>query len=314
MFHSTRRTSRAVLLVACASLLMLSGMAPRVLAQEAGTSAVQAAAKKNKVVVAYGITGNKKGATRLVEITTKESGRNLDFKADSVGKITGLQDNESILGIDFRPLNGQLYGLGSSSRLYTINTDTAVATAVGSQFVIPLSGTFFGFDFNPMVDRIRVVSDTNQNLRLNPITGGVVDSDANAANGTQGDGNLTYGDTTDPFIAGAAYTNPDNDAATGTTLYYIDSAQDTLVTSPLPNAGTLSTVGDLGVDVSVPLSFDIAAQNGVNFGIASFVTKENSKKVVVASIDLTTGAATFVGRVKSDDALTSFALVPNVSF
>jgi hypothetical protein len=46
--------------------------------------------------------------------------------------ITGLQSGESILGIDFRPLNGQLYALGSSSRLYTINLGTGAATAVGT--------------------------------------------------------------------------------------------------------------------------------------------------------------------------------------
>ncbi len=31
--------------------------------------------------------------------------------------ITGLQTGESILGIDYRPGTGQLYGLGSSNRL-----------------------------------------------------------------------------------------------------------------------------------------------------------------------------------------------------
>ena len=85
--------------------------------------------------------------------------------------ISGLQQNESILGIDFRPLNGQLYGLGSTSRLYTINTSSGVATAVGGQFSTLLSGFSFGFDFNPMADAIRVVSETNQNLVINPNTG-----------------------------------------------------------------------------------------------------------------------------------------------
>lgn len=86
--------------------------------------------------------------------------------------MTGLQPSEQILGIDFRPANGLLYGLGSTSRLYTINTATGVATQVGAgQFSPLLSGADFGFDFNPSVDRIRVVSNTDQNLRLNPDTG-----------------------------------------------------------------------------------------------------------------------------------------------
>src|SRR5690348_6559563 len=62
--------------------------------------------------------------------------------------ITGLQTGESILGIDFRPAAGQLYGLGSSNRLYTIDPTTGAATQVGTgTFAVPLSGTAFGFNF-----------------------------------------------------------------------------------------------------------------------------------------------------------------------
>ena len=39
------------------------------------------------------------------------------------------------------------------------------AIAVGAPFTPGTDGTAFGFDFNPTVDRIRVVSDTGQNLR-----------------------------------------------------------------------------------------------------------------------------------------------------
>src|SRR5678809_1253267 len=65
--------------------------------------------------------------------------------------ITGLQAGETILGIDFRPATKQLYGLGSTSRIYTISLSTGAATAVGSPFTPALSGTAFGFDFNPTV-------------------------------------------------------------------------------------------------------------------------------------------------------------------
>ena len=89
----------------------------------------------------------------------------------AVVAITGLQSGETALGIDVRPATGQLYLLGSSSRIYVVDPVTGVATAVGAAFTPALSGTAFGFDFNPTVDRIRVVSDTGQNLRLNPDTG-----------------------------------------------------------------------------------------------------------------------------------------------
>ena len=83
----------------------------------------------------------------------------------SMALIRGLKPGETILGIDFRPANKKLYGLGSSSRLYIIDSDTAAATAVGSGAFQPvLEGTEFGFDFNPTVDRIRVTSNYGQNL------------------------------------------------------------------------------------------------------------------------------------------------------
>src|SRR5215212_3308697 len=55
--------------------------------------------------------------------------------------ITGLQAGESILGIDIRPANGAVYGLGTTSRLYTINSLTGLATQVGSGGAFTLSGT-----------------------------------------------------------------------------------------------------------------------------------------------------------------------------
>src|SRR4051812_42901938 len=80
--------------------------------------------------------------------------------------ITGLQTNDLIVAIDVRPANGQLYGLGNLSNLYVINPATGVATQVGSHGGFTLSGASFAFDFNPVTDRIRVVSNTGQNPRL----------------------------------------------------------------------------------------------------------------------------------------------------
>ncbi|HLL44139.1 MAG TPA: DUF4394 domain-containing protein, partial [Segetibacter sp.] len=80
--------------------------------------------------------------------------------------ITGLQNGEKILAIDFRPATGQLYGVGSTSRIYVIDPKTGTARAVSGQspnptpavpasFTPALSGNIVGFDFNPTVDRIR---------------------------------------------------------------------------------------------------------------------------------------------------------------
>ena len=87
--------------------------------------------------------------------------------------VSGLQSNETIVGIDFRPATGQLYALGTSSRLYTLDTNTGAASSVSGPFTPALNGFNFGFDFNPTIDRIRVVAETNKNYVLNPITGAV---------------------------------------------------------------------------------------------------------------------------------------------
>jgi hypothetical protein len=190
--------------------------------------------------------------------------------------VTGLGASETLVGIDYRPATGQLYGLSTTGQLYTINTTSGAATAVGATpFTAP--GTNFGIDFNPQVDRIRVVSDADQNLRVVPGTGALVDADPNTA-GQQNDANLAYatGDANagdDPNVTAIAYSN--NVASTGsTTLYGIDSANDVLVTqgsgpgvtpAVSPNTGQLFTVGNLGVNVSAQGGFDVAEGDGVAY-------------------------------------------------
>jgi hypothetical protein len=199
--------------------------------------------------------------------------------------ITGLQAGETILGIDFRPANGLLYGLGSSSRLYQINTTTAVATQVGTAGQFTLTGTSFGFDFNPVADRIRVVSNTGQNLRLNPDDGTVASFDPAVAYAL---GDQNFGAT--PSVVGLAYTN-DFAGATSTTLYGIDSNLDVLVTQN-PTTGVLTTVGPLGVNTQNVVSFDIAG-DGTAFAV--FSDLESGPRLY--TIDLTTGTATLVSPI-----------------
>ncbi|GAB2599737.1 DUF4394 domain-containing protein [Spirosoma areae] len=171
--------------------------------------------------------------------------------------ITGLQPGETLQGVDFRPANGQLYALGSSSRLYTITvaaSGTWTAAPVGSAGAFTLSGSDFGFDFNPTVDRIRVVSNTGQNLRLNPNDGTLAATD----------GMLNYapGIVGTPKVSGAAYTNNFAGAAT-TTLYDLDvrSGSAALLQQNPPNNGTLVKLitgdGLLGIEIEAANGFDI---------------------------------------------------------
>ena len=224
--------------------------------------------------------------------------------------IMGLQPNETVHGIDFRPATGELFALGSFNRLYTINPMSGQATQVGSTFAIPLSGSQFGFDFNPTVDRIRVVSDTRQNLRLNPITGAVVDSDGNSGNGIQPDGILAYaagdgGFGTTPNVIHAAYTN-NFAGATTTTLYVIDSGRDMLCVQNA-NAGTLTSVGLLGTDITDFGGFDISGSTGV-----AYLTIRDTQlgRSTFWTVNLATGAATSVGEVGGGAIISAMTVVP----
>lgn len=232
--------------------------------------------------------------------------------------ITGLQAGETLLGIDYRVAKEQLYALGSSGRLYIINEDTAVASVVGVPFSVKLDGTQFGFDFNPTVDRIRVVSNTGQNLRLHPDTGAVVDSNP-TLEGVQTDGKLTYaaGDVNfgkSPTTVGAAYSYNKADTKI-TTNFALDAAAGTLVTqgsregmmpAVSPNTGQLFTIGSLGMTFN-SAAFDIQALSDVAFAALNSDGTSASRWVV---IDLKTGAAKSLGTVGGGEQVVGIAMEP----
>ncbi len=192
--------------------------------------------------------------------------------------ITGLQTGETILGIDMRPLNGQLFGLGSTSRIYAINASSGVATMVGTgPLSTPITGTQFGFDFNPTVDRIRIVSNTGQNLRVNPADASLtVDLPIVSAIAS---------------ISGAAYTN-NFAGATTTVLYDIDALGDRLYKQDPPNNGTLVDVGPLGINVDSNNGFDIGSTSGIAYGIFTVSSVQR-----LYSINLSTGASTAINTI-----------------
>lgn len=231
--------------------------------------------------------------------------RLVSFDRNTPGTITSNvaisgAGGDDILGIDFRPATGQLYALGSSSRLYTVDTSTGAATAVGGQFSTLLDGTEFGFDFNPTVDRVRITSNTGQNLRANPVTGGIAAVDTNLAYAA-GDANFGVS----PHVVGSAYTNNFVGGGT-TTLYNIDSNLDVLVTQVPPNNGALNTVGSLGLNVSRLVGFDIL---GVGDAYASFIL-EGGSGTGLYGINLASGQATGLGMIGSGLSLRDLAVVP----
>jgi hypothetical protein len=245
------------------------------------------------------------GLTTDNRLVTFPAGR--PTQTSSPVPISGLAPGESIVGITIRPSTGALMGLGSGSRLYQIDPNTGVATSIGpGPFSPALAGQNFGVDFNPTVDRIRVVSDAQQNLRLHPDLGSVVDGDP-ATPGIQGDGNLNPAGA----VSAAAYTNSVAGAAT-TTLYTIDHGTDTLLRQggadgmpPSPNTGTLTPIGSLAVSTDAPVGFDIAPVSNTAYAVLQV---QGSSRL--HTVDLATGAATAVGEIGSASPVRAVAVLP----
>jgi len=133
-----------------------------------------------------------------------------------------------------------------------------------------------------VVDRIRVVSDTGQNMRLHPDTGAIAGLDTALNGGTTS-------------AHGAAYTNSFSGATTAT-LYVIDAATDALYlqgspggTPTSPNLGATTLVGALGVDTTALVGFDIS-RSGV-----AYASLQVGGVTVLATINLVTGSAQTIG-------------------
>ncbi len=215
--------------------------------------------------------------------------------------ITGLQSGENLLGIDFRPADGQLYAVSSTGRIYVINGGTGAATlkatlaADATDATAPftaLAGTAFGVDFNPVADRLRIVSNTGQSLRINVDTGA-----------TTTDGNINGG-AANTAITAAAYTNSFAGTAS-TTLFVIDAANSTLYTQNPPNNGTLASPVPLGVTATAVTGFDIDARTNTGYAI---MTVGGVRNLYAVNLSATTAPATFVVPVAGGEELRGIAL------
>ncbi|UXH78264.1 DUF4394 domain-containing protein [Roseateles amylovorans] len=232
--------------------------------------------------------------------------------------LQGLSSGERLLGIDYRVARGQLYGLGSTGQLYRIHTGTGQTEKIGTPVALPSDGaTEWGVDFNPTVDRIRVVNDAGVNMRLHPDTGAVVDSNPDQP-GVQLDGRLVY-DSADvnvdktPGIVAAGYTyNKDNEKIT--TNYALDGKLGVLVhqgskegVQPVvsPNTGRLFTVGSLGIGSFAKATLDLS-----DIGNVAYSAVSSQGKSTWYRIDLMTGKATRIGSVGVSSEVVGAAIEP----
>ena len=224
-------------------------------------------------------------------------------RAHTIGTITGLTGDTGLIGIDYRVQDGLLYGVGNAGGVYTLDTMTAAATLV-STLTVPLNGTAFGVDFNPAADRLRIVSNTGQNLRHNVNSGGT----------TLVDGTLTYvPPATALGIVGAAYTNNDLDLSTATTLFDLDATLDQIAAQAPANNGTLSATGKLTVDTGEAAGLDIYStlRGGITVRNQAFAVLTVNGALGFYSVNLLTGKAEFEDNFKSTDQVVDIAIPLN---
>ncbi len=210
-----------------------------------------------------------------------------------IGYVSGLVSPDTrLVGIDFRVQDGELYGVGDGGGVYKLDTANAAATQV-SVLTQTVNGTSFGVDFNPAADRLRIVSDTGQNLRHNINAGGttLVDGGLNYTAGVAASG-----------IVGAAYTNNDLDPQTATTLFDLDVTMDQIAVQAPPNNGSLGATGRTTIDADAVAGFDIFSE------LHDSVARSNRAYAVLSSggssafyrVSLLTGKAQLMGTFRQN--------------
>ena len=214
-------------------------------------------------------------------------GKTLVWVDPATKKVTGKADIKgatSIVGIDVRPSDGMLYAVSADGGIYTLDPKTGTAT-MKSKLSEPLkAGVTVAADFNPVADRMRVITSDGANLRVN------VDDGKATVDGVLKfkEGDLQAGKT--PKVVAAAYTNSANPKPTATALYDIDEAGHLLSQAP-PNDGVLNTIGMLGIKLDGPVAFNIVMQGEDN---AAWLVTGGA----LYSVDLKTGKATMAGKIE----------------
>lgn len=180
----------------------------------------------------------------LVMIDTDQAAVTTTLEVEGVNRLHG---------IDYRPSNGTLIGVTDEQVIVTIDPETGMATELSRmepQMEIA-SGTYAIVDVNPVADRLRFMADLT-NHRVNMDTGeATADGDLHWA---EGDDN----EAADLRVAATGYSNSYG-APEETAMYNIDTDLSLLLQQTAPNEGVNATIGDLGVDLTGPVGFDIGS-------------------------------------------------------
>jgi hypothetical protein len=269
------------------------------------------AAMKRTLVLVSAIVLSSNAAQAEVITALTSSGSLVQFDSATPGTllgaavpVTGLTANDVLAGIDFRPADGILVGLGYNSgagtgRIYAINPMTGVATVLNANTVNFGTGlSRVMADFNPTANALRLVSN-------GPGGGATGNNFRSGSGGTAApitDGNLNPGM---PIIISNAYSNnvPGGGANGATTLYAIESNTNSLVSQGSvdffvgqpggvsPNTGTIFSIAVLtGITASNVTGFDISGPTGIAY---------LSNNAGLFTLDVATGVATSIGNIGS---------------
>lgn len=236
-------------------------------------------------------------------------------------RVQPFLTGESLIGIDFRPSDGQLYAISDAGFIYTIDI---TPPGRGNQVRISaINPAFAGglqslADFNPVVDALRLIGTNDQNYAV-VNSGGNLNATAVQTRIAYAAGDANAGQ--DPNLTGGAYTN--NVAGAQTTLFYgMDYQTDALITiapgangSSATGGGQLTTIGRLlkfdtnPLNITPTADLDIytdAAGNNTLIGITgrtlftlNLATVAPGQDVIVRTSALNDGGLVDVAAVKS---------------
>ena len=209
-------------------------------------------------------------------------------------KISGIDGK--VLGFDVRPADGMLYAVGANGGIYTVDLATGKATMKSKLEKNVDAKSWATVDFNPVADRLRLMSNDGTSLRVNVDDGKVVT-----------DGSHKFAETDmhkgeKPNVIAGAYSNSVK-GAKETALYDIDGTIGALFKQAPPNDGILNAIGKLGVKATT-VAFDIWSDgNGKN---EAWLMAGDW----LHSVDLATGKATPSVQIKGVSGVRDIAILP----
>jgi uncharacterized protein DUF4394 len=219
---------------------------------------------------------------RIVGLVDGKTIVTIDPASKKVTSTVNISGAGPVLGIDVRPADGMLYGVTSDGNIVTIDVATGKATMKSKLSEPWTRSAAVTFDFNPVADRLRLMSAEGVSLRIN------VDDGKVTVDGSHKYKDAMAGKT--PRVVAGAYTNSFKDTK-ATALYNIDAATNSLVLQAPPNDGVLAAVGPLGINVN----------GAVAFNIVSSGPDQNEAWLAMGgalySVDLKTGKATMAGKI-----------------